>query len=106
VSGIEVIAISALIATANVIAGPTEKTIEGGSLGIQATKLCIADERDINEGFILNQYDGVEGRFEVRCQTFETSSGLYYASKGYYYTTPMFKTMIEKFEEYRSGEGF
>lgn len=97
--GIEAIPISALIASANVVVGHLEKEISGGALGVQATKLCIKDGRDLNSGFVLNQYDGVKGRFEVRCQTLETTSGLYYASKGFYYTSPMLEIFVELFAE-------
>lgn len=100
---LEVIAVSALIATSNVVGGPPEKALEGGKLGIQATKLCIADGRDLNQGFLLNQYIGVKGRFEVRCQYLETTNGLYYASKGFYYSSPMLKVLIKMFEEHRTN---
>lgn len=95
---VEVIAISALIAGPSVIGGPLEKEIEGGSLGIQATQLCIKDGRDLNSGFVLRKHDGVKGSFKVKCQTLKTTSGLYYASKGFYFTSPMLEALVGMFE--------
>lgn len=97
--GVEVIAVSALIASRNVVGAPLEKSIQAGSLGIQVTQLCIKDKRDLNNGVVLRKYDGVKGRLEVKCQVLEINSGLYYASKDFYYTSPMLEALVEILEE-------
>lgn len=77
------IVLVALIATSQVTESPQHKIVEGGDLALQATQMCIDDERDIYQGFILSK-DIETGSIEVNCQILKTTTGDYYAAKGVY----------------------
>lgn len=95
------IAIVAIIATNSVSEGaPQSKVLYGGDLARVATERCIADKRDIYEGFVLVS-DYQSGYFKVNCQVLETTTGDYYAAKGAYHEySDMMKTLINLFESY------
>jgi hypothetical protein len=83
---IKEIAIAALIATNGVTdpESPQRKILMGGQASLVATERCIKDGRDMAAGFTLTS-DYQTGYLKVRCQLLETTSGDYYAAKGYYY---------------------
>jgi hypothetical protein len=54
----------------------------------------------MNNGFVLVS-DYKEGYFKVNCQVLETTSGNYFASKGFYRPySPLLKTLIALFKEH------
>lgn len=100
----QVIPLAAIIATPSVTDGPQQRVLWGGELGIKAVELCLQDHRDINAGFFLQRYDGPKGLYEVNCQVMETQQGPYYAAKGVYRSTPVLKTLLDMFSEFREIE--
>lgn len=93
------IAIAALIATSGVTdpESPKERILFGGDMALVATQRCIEDGRDIHKGFIhISDYK--DGYFKVNCQILETTTGDYYASKGFYYEdSEMLEALISLF---------
>lgn len=100
------IALIALIASANVTDSEAvrERVLEGGELALEAVKQCIKDERNIQDGFELQDYIDNSGYFIVNCQTIDTVHGIYYAAKGEFIPTPMLKVLTDLFKEARKHE--
>ena len=81
-----------------------DRVLEGGALALEAVKQCIKDERNIQEGFELQDYIGDTGYFIVNCQTIDTVHGVYFAAKDEFIPTPMLKVLTDLFRETRKHE--
>lgn len=78
-----VITLIALTASSNVTEGIKKRTVSGGERAEYALSKCMEAPMPIEKGFHLSFADD-DGRYELNCQTLETTTGLFYAVKGEY----------------------